>query len=244
MFIRGTGFSQEFDRKDQGFYRGIVVKNNDPLKLNRVKIYISELSNQPFDEWFADNDSIEVKAPGKNTEPFKDKIDNWSDVKIYDEIANNIPWAEPCYPILGESSNFKYYKDGEIKTISDANFKDGFEVINANAPSLSAGSFAPAFLYEINDTALGDAFSQPLGNFSVNNNPYSFQYTPSKESNNAKGVFGIPDVGSKVWVFHYQGDLNFPVYFGSSHDGREIININTIQGDGKVSQSYPNDFES
>jgi hypothetical protein len=65
MFIGGSGSGNEFSKNDQGFYRGIVVKNNDPLRLNRIKIYISELSNQPFEEWFDSYDEIEVKTPGE-----------------------------------------------------------------------------------------------------------------------------------------------------------------------------------
>jgi len=49
MYNRGSGSGAESKRTDESFYSGIVVKNDDPLKLNRVKIYIPELSNQPFD---------------------------------------------------------------------------------------------------------------------------------------------------------------------------------------------------
>ena len=239
MFIRGSSLGSEYNRKDLNFYRGVIVKNDDPLKLNRVKVYIPELSNQPYEEWFADNDLLEVKAPGKNGEN-----DSWMDTKIFEEIAAIIPWADPCYPVMGESSNYRYYKDDELKTISDCNFVVGFDAIDDKPPTLEEGSFAPAFLYEISETSLGDAFSRPLDNFAVNNNPYAFQYSPIKKSNEAKGIFGIPNVGSKVWVFHYQGDLNFPVYFGTSHDYRELATINNVTGDNNVSQSYPSDFEN
>ena len=37
MFVRGSGSGEEYRRVDNSFYRGIVVKNNDPDKLNRVK---------------------------------------------------------------------------------------------------------------------------------------------------------------------------------------------------------------
>lgn len=239
MFIGGSGSGNEFNKNDQGFYRGIVVKNNDPLRLNRVKIYISELSNQPFEEWFDSYDEIEIKTPGENN-----KEDKWADADIFEEISKNIPWAEPCYPIIGESGNSRYYKDGKIVTISDCNYLEGFEVINDEPPSLEKGSFAPSFIYENAGTYIGDAFSNPTANFSAQCNPYSFLYKPSSHTNKAKGVFGIPEVGSKVWVFHWQGDFNFPVYFGTMKDYRELTLINDTDNTTRMSPSYPVDFEN
>ena len=48
-------------------------------------------------------------------------------------------------------------------------------------------------------------------------------YRPSNHVNKAKGVYAVPSVGSKVWVFHYRGDLNYPVYVGGRHDYRESV---------------------
>lgn len=239
MFIRGSGSGQEYKRVDNAFYKGVVVKNKDPLKLNRVKVYIPELSNQPNESWFDEFDEINVKKPGIN-----DESDNWSDVDVYEEIALHIPWAEPLYPNFGESGNSRYYKEKEISTISDCNYTDGFDRIDSNAPTLSGGSFSPAFLYENNGTTLGDAFSNPIDNFTLNCNPYAFQYKPDKNVNKAKGVFGVPEVGSKVWVFHYMGDLNFPVYMGVYRDFRELTLINKTDNPSKESMIYPENFEN
>lgn len=239
MFIGGSGSGNEFSRNDQGFYRGVVIKNNDPLRLNRVKIYISELSNQPFEEWFDSYDDIAVKTPGTNN-----KEDKWADTDVFEEISKNIPWAEPCYPIIGESGNSRYYKDGKIVTISDCNYVEGFEVINDEPPSLDKGSFAPAFIYENKGTYIGDAFANPTANLASQCNPYSFLYKPSSHTNKAKGITGIPEVGSKVWVFHWQGDFNFPVYFGTMKDYRELTLINDTDNPNKASLSYPIDFEN
>lgn len=239
MFVRGSGSGEEYRRSDISFYKGIVVKNNDPLKLNRVKIYIPELSNQPNEDWFNEFDEIFVKQPGENNE-----TDNWRDVDIFETIAEHIPWAEPMYPIMGESGNSRYYKEDEISTVSDCNYPEGFEIINENPPSLSAGSYSPAFLYENNGTTLGDAFANPLSNFTLNCNPYSFQYKPDKNVNKSKGLFAIPEVGSKVWMFHYMGDMNFPVYCGVVKDFRELTLINKTDNPSKESTTYPNEFEN
>ena len=248
MFVRGSGSGNEYRRVDNSFYRGIVVKNNDPSRLNRVKIYIPELTNQPYDEWFKKFDNFILKSPGANsnpkTEKEKETDGDWEDVKLFDEICNQIPWAEPCYPIMGESGNYRFYKDGEISTISDCNYEEGFQVIDKEFPTLQKGSFSPSFLYENVGTSLGDAFSDPFANFSVKSNPYAFSYRPSNNVNKAKGIFGIPEIGSKVWVFHYEGDLNFPVYFGVYRDYRELMLTNNTDNENKLSSKYPLDFEN
>ena len=239
MFIRGSGSGIESKRVDISFYRGVVVKNDDPLKLCRVKVYIPELSNQPFDDWFEKYDAMDIKAPGKNN-----TTDAWKDIKIFEEIAANIPWAEPCYPLFGESGPSRYYKSQGIATISDCNYPEGFLTIDTKAPTVSSGSFAPAFLYESWETPLGDAFTQPLVNYSVKCNPYGFSYKSNKYSNKTKGMIGIPEVGSKIWVFHDIGNLNFPIYFGVAQDFRGLTLVNNTDNKSKISPTYPSDFEN
>lgn len=239
MFVRGNISGRESKRYDDTFYRGIVVKNNDPLKLNRVKVYIPELSNQPFDEWFEEFEEINVKLPGTNNES-----DNWSDTKIFEEMAIGIPWAEPCFPLFGESSNGRYLKDGEISTISDSNYIEGFLTNNDDPPTLESGSFSPSMLFESLDLPFGDFFSAPIGNSSVKCNSYSFQYRSSSHVNKTKGMIGIPEVGSKVWVFHYQGSTTSPVYFGVMQDFRSLMLLNDTDNESMVSPIYPREFEN
>lgn len=248
MFVRGTGSGDEFRRVDNAFYRGIVVKNNDPLKQNRVKVFIPQLSNQPYDEWLGKFQTFVLKSPGINsnpkTESEKKTVGDWEDVRLFEEMCITIPWAEPCYPLMGESGNFRYYKGGEISTISDANYTESLSSINKTSPTLKDGGFSPAFVFEHVKTTMGDAFSKPSENFTLNCNPYSFCYRPAKFVNKAKGVFGIPEVGSKVWVFHDEGDLNFPVYFGVHRDFRELTLINSTDNTSMIGPDYPNDFEN
>lgn len=252
MFVRGTGSGQEFRRDDMTFYSGIVVKNNDPIKMNRVKIFIPELSNQPYDDWIEKFETFIFKSPGTNsnpkTEKDKERIGDWEDVDLFEELCGTIPWAEPMYPIMGESGNFRYYnnKDEEIQisTISDCNYTEGFQTIDKDSPTIEKGSFSPSYLYENKSTRMGDAFSDPLANYSVKNNPYAFSFNSMKHTNKAKGLFGIPEIGSKVWVFHYNGNLNFPIYFGVRRDYRELTVINDTDNEEKISNQYPIDFEN
>lgn len=239
MFSRGSGSGLESKRSDESFYRGIVVKNNDPLKMNRVKVFIPEISNQPYEDWFEDFDRIYIKSPGKNLEK-----SSWKNIKLFEKIANTIPWAEPCFPLMGESGNSRYYSTGEITTISDSNYEEGFPTNDTKSVALSSGSFSPAYLYENYDTLVMDSFVAPTVNMTGTCNPFSACYRPSKHVNKTKGVIGIPEIGSKVWVFHYQGDLQFPVYFGVMQDQRSMALINGCDNKNMISETYPTTFEN
>jgi len=241
MFVRAADEPIEYSRDDTSFYKGIVVKNDDPLRLMRVKIFIPELSNQPLDDWLAEYTYFSLRFPGKNN-----KTDSWSDTKVFESIAGFLPWAEPCMPIMGEGSPGRYNSQDEIATITDSTYIDYFEDNNDIPPGVENGSFAPSWFYENYDTALKDAFCEPGDFLSVNNNPYAFVGRPAAHSNKCKGVFGVPSVGTKVWVFHYHGDVNFPVYFGTRHDHREVsLMYNFDQpSNNNQSLSYPGDFEN
>jgi hypothetical protein len=241
MFVRGVDEAKEYNRQDNSFYKGIVVKNDDPMKLYRVKVYIPEITNQPLDDWFAQYKTFNMRFPGKNN-----KNDSWVDVKMYEQIASLLPWAEPCLPLMGESGIGRFNSPSEIATLSDTDFDDYFETNTSTNPSLSNGAFSPAYFFENYETSVGDAFIAPISYMSINNNPYSFLGRPSKHVNKSKGVFGVPSVGSKVWVFHYSGDINFPVYFGARHDFRETsLMLNLDQPDTKLeSLDYPGVFEN
>lgn len=218
VFVRGFGNGGEGKREDISPYRGIVVRNDDPLQMNRVKVFIPELSNQPFDNWFEKFDKIFIKAPGTNLEN-----DNWKDIKIYQEILRNLPWAEIMYPVIGESSNSRYFVDTEMSTITDANYSDRN---NTNTVSLTGGSFAPAYLYDNIKSMVGDSMQKPIPKFSIKNNPYAYSYRPNKMVGHTKGLIGIPEIGAKVWVQHYMGDLNFPIVMGVMHDHKSLRLIN------------------
>jgi hypothetical protein len=242
MFSRGSGSGLESKRLDESFYKGIVVKNNDPLKMNRIKVFIPEISNQPYKEWFEEYERIYIKTPGTNT-----KKDTWNKSEIFEKIASNIPWAEPCFPLFGESGNTRYFSPDDINTISDSNYEDeekGFGVIDENPPTLDKGLYSPAYLYENKETAVSDKFINPISNFSVRCNSYGFSYRPSKHVNKTKGMMGIPEVGSKVWVFHHQGDFQSPVYFGVYQDQRSMALINEVDNEFLISNTYPSEFEN
>ena len=222
MFVRAANTGVEYKREDHSFFRGIVVKNWDPQNLSRGKIYIPEISNQPLESWLAQYKNLDFRFPGYNNPQ-----DVWTDTNIFEEIAKFLPYAEPCFPLIGENSPGRYYNPGGIATTTDGNYQSGFRTNDQTPPTVKDGSFGPSFWYERLGTGdapatINDAFHSPTskGNYTAKNNPYSYQYRPSNQVNKPKGVFCVPSVGSQVWVFHYRGDLNFPVYMGGRHDFR------------------------
>lgn len=245
VYVRGSNKGIEYKRDDQSFFKGIVIKNDDQEQLLRVKVYIPEVSNQPLQNWLQafSNSSINVRFPGINN-----PSDNWSDTKIFEEMSKFIPWAEPVVPILGEFGPMRYNAPSEIAVASDTNFKEGFQSNDEKPPNIEEGSFAPALIYEDLKTNIGDGFTDPTKNYTVNNNPYGQDFRPINYTNAPAGTFSVPRIGAQLWVFHYCGDLNFPVYFGGRVSYREtgpiFADAPTTDDGPAPSQDYPSIFEN
>ena len=238
MYVRGSNQGIEFQRDDQSFYKGIIVKNDDPEKLFRCKVYLPEISNQPLTDWleaFA-NGTIKTKFPGENN-----PTDNWSDVQIFHEISKLIPWAEPCLPITGEFGPARFFSAKGIATVSETDMPEGFQTNNTSSPTLQTGTFAPAQSYLNDETNLPDPFADPVESYTLFNNPYAREYQPANYSEASKGTFCIPRVGAQVWAFHYRGDLNFPVYFGGRNSTRDNATVYASAQGATGSSAPPSD---
>jgi hypothetical protein len=67
---------------------------------------------------------------------------------------------------------------------------------------------------------------------------------PELYSNQAKGMFSIPSVGSLVWVFFENGEWDLPVYFGYHYSSSEWKSIYGADNEGFRGTDYPNNFEN
>ena len=229
--IPGSEYKKDFN----SFYKGIVVKNNDPDQMLRCKIYIPDLSNIPLTT-LQEFKSISFKFPGKNNTQ-----DNWSDTKLFEEMAKDLPWAEQCSSLMGEHGPGRYYAPEGIAAMTDTDYPDGFETNNTTPPTLEDYTGPPSFFFGL-EGASNDAFDG--SNEFVASNPYTDMYTPQNYENAPKGVVGVPMVGAQVWVFLYKGDLNFPVYFGGRFNSRETALIYNSTGEEGQSFDYPDTFEN
>ena len=224
MYVRGSSQGNEYRRNDSTFYKGIVVDDNDGQKLMRVKVFIPEISNQPLDDWLNKNDVKFMNFPG-NFE-FEALTPD-----ILEEIKKGLPWAEPAIPLIGEFGPGRYFGQQGKGTIQDGNDIENDGSAPSKPQQEEKNSDANT---EVNNTTL--------------NNPTGNNYGANSYPNAPKGVYGVPSIGAKVWVFHYGGDLNFPVYFGGRSSYNETAPIYASgqgpQGSKIPSADYPNGSSS
>jgi len=228
-----------------GMYLGIVVQNNDPEHRGRVKVYIPHISYNVYKDWYENNENKEFKFPGKNVE---------SDLNnIIEPLKKVLPWAECAAPLIGATGSGRYNAFLETGSISDSSN------IALSTPNPAAAELDEAGEYNLNISGLGeapgkkyeteyyrehDAFTSTLSG--ANDRPnrvnkYSYTYTPTTYSNEAKGSFSIPNVGSHVWCFLQEGDPNTPVYFAVSHGQEDWAGI---YSDNESHQDYPETYEN
>lgn len=247
MYVRGSNAGVEYKRDDQSFYKGTVIQNNDPEMLMRVKVYIPEISNEPLDDWLNTNKQKSTKFPGVNN-----KADSWSDTDIFHDIKEFLPWAEPCLPLMGECGPGRFFAgvNQGIGIANDTNYPKealGNDVTPINLED-GTGASGQSLAYQLSNTNIPDANADPTKNSTVLTNPHSYDYAPVSYPNASKGVFGVPNVGAQVWVFHYNGDLNFPVYFGGRAGFGDIAPIMAAEqgafGSPPISQDYPGNSEN
>jgi len=211
------------EKEFNSIYLGIVVQNNDPQKRGRVKVFVPHLSPTVYENWVQDNTDKFFKSIDGQLQPIMDKL------KVI------LPWAEVSCPLTSENTSKRYNNYANIATVSDTNT---YANLSANS-SASTGE-----IYDQSSFRLNDAFNDNSNN--VNNiNPYSFNYKPNTYSNKAKGSFGIPSVGSHVYVFFRDGNTQFPVLIGTSFgkDDWQGIYDNEVDYPGKFENYDPSSTE-
>jgi hypothetical protein len=201
-------------------YLGVVVQNNDPEKRGRVKVFVPHITATVYKNLIQDKTN-------KNFNFVGDNID--SDLTpIIGDLKKILPWAEISSPLTSENTSGRFNNFNLKGSISDSNFYTNFTESSATSPGE---------IYEKNSFRLNDAFTGE--DEKINNpNPYSYMYRPSTYSNKAKGSFGIPAVGSHVYVFFRDGNPNFPTVIGVSF-GQSDWN-----GIYDNSLDYPGKFEN
>lgn len=210
-------------------HRGIVIQNDDPERMGRVKIFFPNVSVSLYKNWREEGSDLAFKFVGANLD--SDLTD------IIEPLKQILPWAEAATPFSGGSSSGRYQAGSSHGSVSDSPVdiaKKGNPVLNS-----SGLDEKPGYKYEINPPV--DAFSG--NNNTLRSNPLSASYAPSTYSNAAKGNFDVPCVGAKLWCFFENNDPNFPVYFAATHDKDEWASIYDITTLDK-GLDYPEAFEN
>ena len=201
-------------KKYYGNYLGIVIQNNDPEKAGKVKVWVPHVSPTVYTKWNELNKDKSFKFIGKNID---------SDITdVVEDLKRILPWAVCAAPLNGSSGSGRYNayeKTGTISdsnNVSDHNYNKDYVKTKYSLNNEGIGE-KPGRKYEIQDLKVTDAFTNAGDVPFENGNKYGYNYSPSTYSNAAKGTFGLPNVGSHVWVFFDNGDPTSPVYFAISH---------------------------
>lgn len=234
---------QATTKKYLGNHLGIVVQNNDPDKHGKVKVFVPHVSPSVYAGWNELQEDKEFRFLGENI---------GSDLtNIIDSLKDILPWAECASPLVGSVGIGRYNSRNRHGSISDANVYGNTEASEAtgdNQLNNDGIGEKDAFLYDA--FPVGDAFNQTLSGsdgvrLGMPNqiNKTSYTYRPNSHSNEAKGTFSIPSVGSHVWVFFKEGDPLKPVYFAAAFSADDWQNIFDSQ-DGEHGPDYPGAFEN
>ena len=232
MYVKGSSKNIEYKKPDHSFYRGIVIDDQDPNQLMRVKVFIPDLSNQPYDDWLSDFNN------GIQTMIYPGSIGPLSKVNT-DTLRELIPWAEQMAPLMGESGTSHYFASkGEQR--SKATYVK--TATQSTPPGAAPGGSMPRVMMT-NPGPQGPgpvgAWEQGGANGLGKTDPHNNTFAPKNSGPESSGVYGVPQVGAHVWVFHYRGDLNYPVYFGTSSSYRDT---GLVWGNDE--QTYPGSFSS
>ena len=262
-------------KKYYGNYLGIVVQNNDPDRRGRVKIYIPHVSITVYEKWNQNPRDKRFKALGENlTSSLNDIIDDVKDIVPWAECAAPLNGSigsqrYNAHDKTGTISDSNRLEETDPKLDPTGKVKKPETKFALNEDDIGE---KPARMYEVEELRLADAWNDNggAGNYDkagkaglgytekggsnkhnikqwpeMRINKYSYNYTPSSYSNQAKGSFSIPDVGAHVWVFFREGDPLAPVYFATSQGSEEWKGIyDTLGEDKDLGIDYPGTYEN
>jgi hypothetical protein len=192
------------NNKLNGFYRGVIVQNNDPKRIGRVKVFVPHLHMSLLDIEKDDHDKEFYFGEFGTNYQKKDDPNLVDLTKYMEKIKLKLPWAEVSLPITGGGYS-SFNSPSNKATISDS-------PSYANQISEEDGSTGAPAGAEVKANPPSDKFSSS----SDNPNPLGAAYSTQSFYNAPKGMFGIPQVNTKVWLFFLDGNPNNPVVFGYS----------------------------
>jgi hypothetical protein len=228
-----------------GNYVGIVVQNNDPEKAGKIKVFVPHVSASVYKKWVEQKTNKKFKFVGANIDNVivqslsgtpNSQTNNLTE--IIEELKIVLPWAHCAAPLTSENTSGRFNDFHNFANISDSNY---YTTFTQSTTSGSDTPGKPASFYEKEQNRLYDAFVNASEN--VNRpNPLAYEYVPTSYSNRAKGSFGIPSVGSHVWVFFRGGNPTLPVYFAASYGQTDWKGIYDAYDNPGI--DYPGKFEN
>ena len=228
-----------------GNYVGIVIQNDDPDRTGKIKVFVPHVSPSVYKKWVEKPNNKQFKFLGANIDSVLTQALSGGALgqtehltPIIEELKIVLPWAHCAAPLTSEDSSGRFNSYYNFANISDSNFYSTFSQSTSSAQDTPG---KPGAFYEKLENRLSDAFTSAENN--VNRpNPLSYEYVPTTYSNRAKGSFGIPAVGSHVWVFFREGNPTMPVYFAVAYGAADWKGI--YEAYDNAGLDYPETFEN
>jgi hypothetical protein len=201
-----------------GFYRGIVVQNDDPEKRGRVKIAIPQFFVHYLREANLPQDTYLARFVGG------ENIVTVLDATALEKFSKVLKWAEQASPLIGAGTAGVFDAKNKIATVGEGyNGSGSFEDLKENSITRSGEPVSPKATRSINGTPGGFDIGYKTGIHDL----YNQLYAPTQINNATKGIFSVPRVGAHVWLFFDQGSAEHPVYMAYVFDGsdwRSVVN--------------------
>ena len=229
-------------KKYTGFYLGYVIQNNDPDRAGKVKIFIPTLmptlAGIPEE---TDEEDADIKIDFKDFSTLPEEV--------VQKLKNILPWARQISPLIGSGSSTSYNPQSHTVTTVDnpiqrlefaKKLKEGESPENdpkSAGYTLQQSDFILSAGH-VKDEAIDDIPATPT------TDPDNNTMMPELYSNQSKGMFSIPSVGSLVWVFFENGEWDLPAYFGYHYSSSEWKGIYGADDEGARGVDYPNNYEN
>jgi hypothetical protein len=186
-------------------YRGIVIQNNDPAGIGRVKVFIPALhSNLILQQKDYENENLTFGDFGENINSDTGSMDI---TQYIDTLRQKITqWSYVLQPITGETGQTKFNSSNRKTTDSDSDDFDASFDENREGNADGPGAILDGF---------EDVWSSTSNSGGAQANPTGGAYNYNKRYNQAKGSFGTIAVNTKVWVVFVNGNPMEPVVIGA-----------------------------
>ncbi len=229
------------EEKQYGFFRGMVIQNNDPERRGRIKVFIPELAAQlsrtKGQNVTSPKEVYEARFPGGSN------INSYLDSESRELAKKSLFWAEQAAPLIGAGTAGVCDVKNNVATVGEGYRGAPFEPLGEESITPSGESVSPKAAISQNanpglfdmgyKTGMADTYNQSLA--------------PTGYNNAVKGMLSIPKVGAQVWVFFENGNIMNPVYFGyvfDKNDWNSVFNSQESNPDPHYpggSENIPND---
>lgn len=211
--------SNPFEEKHYGFFRGTVVQNNDPDRRGRVKIAIPEFTAQLARDLGLPADVYNARFVGDNIETIYTK-------DILQKFCDVLKWAEQASPLIGGGTAGVFDAKNGNATVGEGYRGTLRQPLGEESITPSGESVSPKATASVNAIPGGFDMGYKTGICDV----YNQTLAPTPINNASKGMFSVPRVGSQVWVFFENGNLDYPVYMGYVFDKSDWNSVMNTQG--------------